>query len=193
MLEIKLKQNNSVYQPTAALVIKDLEVNENKLGNMTLNIEGDSNFSRFNIDSFIENENLESFKANGNLQIVNEKTLMDLDLNFKKFNLGVLSNLGGDVLSNIRGFVSGNATLGGTVDNIDYNGRLFIDDAALTIPYLNVDYEIKGNSVVDVTQEKFIIRRTKITDTKYKTEGNLEGFIKHKQFGNWELNLNIDG
>ena len=85
--EIKLKQNNSVYQPTAALVIKDLEVNENKLGNMTLNIEGDSNFSRFNIDSFIENENLESFKANGNLQIVNEKTLMDLDLNFKKFNL----------------------------------------------------------------------------------------------------------
>ena len=190
--EVYLKQTNAIYQPTASLVIKDLEVNENKLGNMNLDIEGDSNFSRFNINSVIENENFESFKANGNLQIVNEQTLIDLDLNFKKFNLGVLSNLGGDVLSNIRGFVSGNATLGGNVNDIDYNGRLFVDDAGLTIPYLNVDYEIKGNSVVDVTQEKFIIRRTKITDTKFKTEGNIEGYIKHKKFGDWGLNLNID-
>jgi len=190
--EVYLKQNNSVYQPTASLLIKDLAVNENELGNMTLNIEGDSDFSRFNINSVIENENFDAFKADGNLQIVNEQTLIDLDLNFKKFNLGVLSNLGGDVINNIRGFASGNARLNGNVNDIDYNGRLFVDDAGLTIPYLNVDYEIKANSVVDVTKEKFIIRRTQITDTKYNTEGNLEGFIKHQQFDNWELNLNID-
>ena len=190
--EVYLKQNNSVYQPTASLVIKDLAVNENELGNMTLNIEGDSNFSRFNINSVIENENLESFKADGNLQIVNEQTLIDLNLNFKKFNLGVLSNLGGDVINNIRGFASGNAQLNGNINDIDYNGRLFVDGAGLMIPYLNVDYEIKANTIVDVTKEKFIIRRTQITDTKFNTEGNLDGFIKHKQFGNWELNLNID-
>jgi hypothetical protein len=106
--------------------------------------------------------------------------------------LGVLSNLGGDVLSNIRGFVSGNARIDGNVNNIDYNGRLFVEGAGLTVPYLNVDYEIKANSIIDVTQEKFIIQRTQITDTKYKTEGNLVGFIKHKQFADWELNLNID-
>lgn len=187
-----LKQNNSVYQPTAALVIKDLEVNENKLGNMNLNIEGDSNFSRFNINSTIENENFESFKAAGNLQIVNAQTLIDLDLNFRKFNLGVLSNLGGDVLNNVRGFASGTARLDGNVKDINYNGRLFVDGAGLTIPYLNVDYEIKSNSVVDITKDKFIVRSTKITDTKYNTEGNLDGFIKHKQFGDWELNLNIN-
>lgn len=190
--EVYLKQNNSVYQPTASLVIKDLAVNENQLGNMTLNIEGDSNFSRFNINSVIENENFESFKANGNLQIVNEQTLIDLDLNFKKFNLGVLSNLGGDVLSNIRGFASGNARLNGNIKDIDYNGRLFVDGAGVTIPYLNVDYEIKANSIVDVTKDKFIIKHTQITDTKFKTEGNLEGYIKHTQFSDWKLNLSID-
>ncbi|MES2747480.1 MAG: translocation/assembly module TamB domain-containing protein, partial [Bacteroidota bacterium] len=190
--EIYLKQNNSVYQPTASLTINKLFVNDNELGNMSLAIDGNNDFSKFNISSTIENENFESFKADGDLQIVNEQTLLDIDLNFKKFNLGVLSNLGGDVLSNIRGFVSGNARIDGNVNNIDYNGRLFVDGAGLTVPYLNVDYEIKPNSIIDVTQEKFIIQRTKITDTKYKTEGNLEGFIKHKQFGDWELNLNID-
>ena len=189
---VYLKQNNAIYQPTAALRINKLFVNDNELGNMNLDIEGDENFSKFNINSVIENENFESFKAKGNLQIANEKTLLDIDLNFQKFNLAILSNLGGDVLSNIRGFVSGNARLDGDVNDIDYNGRLFVDGAGLTIPYLNVDYEIKENSIVDVTREKFIVQRTKITDTNFKTEGNLEGFIKHKKFGDWELNLNID-
>lgn len=190
--QVFLKQNNSVYQPTAALEIKDLLVNDNELGDLNLDIKGDENFTRFEINSTIQNENFKSFAANGDLEIVNDETMLDLDLNFQKFNLSLLSNLGGDVLSNIRGFASGNARLNGNVNNIDYTGKLFIDDAGLTIPYLNVDYKIKQNSEVDVTQNKFIIKKTKIIDTKYNTEGNLEGFIKHKQFGNWELDLAVD-
>ncbi|WP_395065689.1 translocation/assembly module TamB domain-containing protein [Flavobacterium sp.] len=190
--EVFLKQNNAVYQPTANLEIMDLSINDNQLGNLNLDIKGNDNFSRFDIESKIENDYFKSFAANGNLQIVNDATLIDLDLNFQKFNLGVLSNLGGEVLSNIRGFVSGNARLDGNVNNIDYNGRLFVDDAGLTIPYLNVDYKLEQNSIVDVTQNKFIIRKTKLTDSKFNTEGTLQGFIKHKQFSDWELDLAID-
>ncbi|MEC4005137.1 translocation/assembly module TamB domain-containing protein [Flavobacterium sp. SUN052] len=190
--EVYLKQNNAVYQPTAALEIKELVVNDNVLGDLNLDIKGNDNFTRFDINSKIENENFKSFTADGNLQIVNESTLIDLDLNFQKFNLGVLSNLGGEVISNIRGFVTGNANLSGNVNNIDYNGRLYVNDAGLTIPYLNVDYKIKDNSIVDVTQNKFIIQKTKLFDTKFNTEGNLQGFIKHKQFSDWELDLAID-
>ncbi|WP_298116957.1 translocation/assembly module TamB domain-containing protein [Flavobacterium sp.] len=190
--DVNLKQNNSVYQPTASLVINDLFVNENELGNMSLEIEGDENFSKFIVDSAIENENFDSFKASGDIQIVNNETLLNLDLNFQKFNLGVLSNLGGEAISNIRGFVSGNARIDGNVKNIDYNGRLFVDEAGLTVPYLNADYTLKPNSIVDVTRDKFIIQRTQITDTKFETEGNFYGFIKHKEFGDWELNLNVD-
>jgi hypothetical protein len=115
-----------------------------------------------------------------------------LNLNFQKFNLGVLGNLGGEVLSNIRGFVSGNAKLSGNVNDINYTGRLLVDEAGVTIPYLNVDYKIKDNSIVDVTQNKFIIQKTKVFDTKFNTEGTIQGFIKHKQFGDWELDLAID-
>ena len=190
--DVFIKQNNDIYQPTAALTIKGLNVNENKLGNLFLDIQGDESFRNFNIESEIENENFKSFKANGNLKIVNDETLIDLDLNFQKFNLGILSNLGGDVISNIRGFVSGNARLDGNVKNIDYNGRLFVDDTGLTIPYLNVDYKISPNSIIDVTQTKFIIQPTKLIDSKFGTEANFEGFIKHKQFSDWELNLAID-
>jgi TamB, inner membrane protein subunit of TAM complex len=190
--EVFLKQNNAIYQPTATLEIKDLVLNDNSLGDLNLDINGNDDFSKFTIDSKIENENLKSFAANGNLEIVNDATLIDLNLNFQKFNLGVLGNLGGEVLSNIRGFVSGNAQLNGNVNDIIYTGRLFVDEAGVTIPYLNVDYKIKEHSVVDVTQNKFIIQKTKVYDSKFNTEGNIQGFIKHKQFGDWELDLAID-
>ena len=189
---IHIKQNESIYKPTSSLTIKELLVNDRKLGNMFVDIEGDENFSKFNINSVIENENLDSFKAEGNLQIVNGETVLDLNLNFQKFNLGILSNLGGDVINNIRGFASGNARLDGNINDIDYNGRLFIDDAGLRIPYLNVDYQINPNSIVDITRNKFIIQRTQINDNQFNTTGNLEGAIKHKQFGDWELDLRID-
>jgi hypothetical protein len=190
--EIYLKQNNSVYQPTATLSINDLQINQNALGKMNLNIKGNEDFSKFDIDSKIENNNFKSFSAIGNLQIVDNKTLMDLNLDFQKFNLGILSNLGGDVVSKIRGYASGKARINGNVNDINYSGKLFVDNAGLSIPYLNVDYKIKDNSSVEITKNKFIVDPTQISDSKFNTVGNLKGFIKHKQFEDWELDLTID-
>lgn len=189
--EINVLQKNSVFKPTSSLVINQLEVNDNLLGNMNLDVEGDENFRKFLIDSRIDNENFESFSALGNLEIVNDETLLDLVLNFRKFNLGVLSNLGKDVLSNIRGSVSGSAHLDGNVNDINYNGRLFLDDAGLTIPYLGVDYQLEDNSIVDVSQNRFTVQPSVIFDTKYNTTGTINGYVKHRQFGNWELDLNL--
>ena len=190
--EVFIKQNEAIYQPTANLEIEDLQINENALGDLKLDITGNNEFSRFDIVSKIENENIKSFSADGDLEIVNNETLLDLNLNFQRFNLGILSNLGGEVLSNIRGFASGNARINGNVNDINYSGKLFVDDAGLSIPYLNVDYKIKDHSAVDITQNKFIVEKTQLYDTKFNTSGNIEGFIKHKQFGDWELDLAID-
>ena len=188
---INFKQNNTIFQPTSTLRIDSLKVNGIALGKMNLDIKGDETLRKFNLNSNIENQNVEAFSADGNIQIVNDKTLLDIDLNFDKFNLGVLGKIGGDVITNIRGFASGNARIDGDFNNLDYNGRLFINEAGLTIPYLNTDYVFDNNSVVDVTENKFIIRETNITDTKFNTKGSINGFIKHKQFGDWQLDLSI--
>jgi len=189
--KINFKQNNTIFQPTSTLRIDSLKVNGIALGKMNLDIQGDETLRKFNLNSNLENQNVEAFSADGNIQIVNDKTLLDINLNFDKFNLGVLGKIGGDVITNIRGFASGNAKIDGDFNNLDYNGRLFINEAGLTIPYLNTDYEFDKNSVVDVTENKFIIRETNITDTKFNTKGSINGFIKHKQFGDWQLDLSI--
>ena len=190
--QINLKQENAIYQPTSSLKIKELKVNTIPLGDLNLEIKGDDAFKKFYLNSNLENKDVESFAANGTLEIEDNKTLLNIDLNFDKFNLGILGKIGGDVVTNIRGFASGNASIEGDINELEYNGRLFVNDAGLTIPYLNVDYEFEDNSIVDVTENKFIVRETTIFDTKYKSKAQLNGFIKHKDFGDWQLDLKIE-
>ena len=190
--KINFKQTNTIFQPTSTLRIDSLKVNDIALGKMNLDIKGDETLRKFHLNSNLENENVEAFNADGDIEIVDNQTLLDIDLNFDRFNLGVLGKIGGDVITNIRGFASGNARIDGNINDLDYNGRLFINEAGLTIPYLNTDYVFDRNSIVDVTESKFIIRETDITDTKFKSKGSLSGFIKHKQFGDWQLDLTLN-
>lgn len=189
---INIKQKDNVYQPTAALQIENLKVNNNDLGKLLLDISGDEKFSKFNINSSIENKNLEAFSAKGSLTMVEKQTSLDLDLNFDKFNLGILSSIGGTTISNIKGFASGKARIDGNISDLDINGRLYIDDAGMKIPYLNTEYGFDNGTIVDVSRTKFIFKNVSMEDTKYKTQGKLNGFIQHKNFGDWKLDLNID-
>jgi hypothetical protein len=68
---------------------------------------------------------------------------------------------------------------------------MFLDEAGLTIPYLNVIYELEKKSIVDVTESSFIIRNSVLTDTKYNTAGLLNGKVRHNKFADWQLDLDI--
>ncbi len=186
---VNVKQNEDGYKPSSDLQIDNLDINDIALGKMKLELKGDETFKKFYLNSSIENENFASFLAEGNFSVINQKTEFDVNMDFDKFNLGVLNSFGGDVVSNIRGLASGRCNVSGTFDDLDINGRLLVDKAGLGIPYLNVDYQIADQSVVDVTEKKFLIRNTEIQDTKYKTTGMLSGNIGHNSFSDWNLNL----
>ena len=190
--KINYNQNKQVYKPTASLRIDSLKVNNHDLGVLNFDIKGDENFKKFTLYSSVENKDFESFTADGNFEILNKETLFDLNLKFDRFNLATLSVLGGDVISNIRGLVSGNATIGGTLKKPDINGRLYVNDGGLAIPYLNVDYALKDKTIIDLTDEKFLFRNNTLIDTKYKTTGTLNGVVEHKNFSDWKLDLAIN-
>ncbi len=190
--KINFKQNKNVYQPTSNLTVDGLNVNKIELGNLNINIEGDNSLKKFTVNSSLQNNNIESFFAKGSFAIQNKQTFLDLDLRFNRFNLSAMSPLGGKVISNIRGFVSGSSNISGTVKKPDINGRLFLEETGLKIPYLNVDYSFKENSIIDLSENQFIFQNATLVDTKYKTEGKVNGKIKHKNFSNWSMDLLID-
>lgn len=189
---INYKQDKSVFQPTASIQIDSLNINNTNLGYLNFDITGDETFRKFAVKSSIENENAESFSVDGNFEIVDKNTILDLQLKLDKFNLGILGPLGGDVISNIRGFATGNASIAGNLKKPEINGRLYVDNAGLKIPYLNVDYSLNNRTVVDLTDEKFLFKNNVLTDTKFGTKGNLNGSVEHNNFSDWKLDLTIN-
>ena len=189
--EVSFVQNKDIYKPTASLTIDSLKINEIALGKMMLDVSGDKSFQKFYVKSTIDNQYTQSFKADGSFEVKGAKTTADIDLRFAQFNLGILSSLGGEVITDIRGLVSGTARIEGDLADPEINGRLFLDDAGLTIPYLNVNYELDKKSIVDVTETSFIIRNSVIKDTKYNTVGFLNGRVRHSKFDDWKLDLEI--
>ncbi len=188
---INYKQNKDVFQPTANIVVDHLNLNKVDLGTLNFDISGDQSFKKFTINSSIVNGFAESFRANGTIAVENKETFLDLNLKLEGFNLATLGTVGGDVLSNVRGSVSGNAAVVGNLKKPEINGRLYVEKAGMTIPYLNTDYALSDRTVIDLTDEKFLFRNNQLTDTKYGTKGLLNGTIEHHNFGDWKLDLTI--
>ena len=131
-------------------------------------------------------------EINGELDLNSPSQRINMDLLFDKFNLKALNPLGQDVINNIRGLATGEAKIKGFLNQPNYDGRIILEDSGLGIPYLNVDYNFDETTVLDLSNQSFILNSTKISDNNFNTEGTLSGLISHNNFSDWELDLKID-
>ena len=188
---LQLLQQNGAYYPNSSLTVKDLEVNDQLMGNLNLDVMGNKDLSFYNVNATLRNEGLESLSAIGEISVSNNSPTIDLDVILRNFNMAAFSALGDNVITNIRGFVSGEADVTGDYRNPDITGTLQLKEAGLSIPYLEVDYAFANNAVVNLTQQQFNFDEIRIRDTKYNTTGILDGTISHTNFSKWVLGLNL--
>jgi cytoskeletal protein CcmA (bactofilin family) len=184
-------QNNNIYKPEASLIIKDFEVNEFNQGELAINIIGNNSYEKYNVDLSIKNEKVKSIAATGELDFTNTRPLIDLEVFLEDYNLEAFSPLGQDVISSLRGSVTGNFYLRGFLRNPEMEGSLTLKNAGLKFPYLNVDYDFDGDAIVSLDQQSFILENIKLLDTKYKSKGKFLGSITHQNFEQWFLDLEI--
>ena len=189
--ELKYKQDNLIYEPSTDLTIDSLVVNEIELGDLKLEVSGDESFKKFNVDATISNLGEETFFTTGIVEMINNKAILNLDAGFQNFNVKPIGGFLTGILDNVRGFASGRANIVGPFDDPEIDGVLYLNNAGLRVPYLNVDYNFDKNSIVDLTEEKFIFRNIEIEDVNEKTNGILSGTISHEKFSNWEMDLKI--
>ncbi|MDB4591385.1 translocation/assembly module TamB, partial [Flavobacteriaceae bacterium] len=128
----------------------------------------------------------------GYIDASSDKAKIDLDVALNKFNLTTISPFGGTVISDIRGFLSGNGKVSGELNSPNVFGDFKILDGGLNVPYLNIDYSLDPDTDLLVTREKLEIVNTTMTDSKYLTNGTLSGLATHTNFRNWKLDLTVD-
>ena len=114
-----------------------------------------------------------------------------MEAGFDEFQLAPFGPLLSSIVSNVRGNATGRATIRGLITEPEVDGRLYLNDSGLKIPYLNTDYNFEENAIVDVTEHQFLFRNIRITDSKYNTNGVLHGSVKHKVFDDWEIDLEV--
>ncbi len=186
-----IRKKGKAYYPSSQIVVSDLSMNKVELGELQLKITGNSDLTRYNINSSLINNNFRSFEAIGVLEVIPNNPQIDMDISFQEFNLSAFSPLGGEVISNIRGFMNGKAKVSGSYKAPNMSGNLLLNKAGMNIPYLNTDFDLNDRTAIFLQKDRFTINPTTIIDTKHKTEGILMGQITHSNFSDWGLDLEL--
>ncbi len=191
--EFNFLQQQNNYLPSSNLTMHQLEVNGYDLGDLKLDVVGNENLTNYAVNArLINNENVESLGITGNISYINGNSGMDVTASFKQFNLAPFSNLGDDVITNIRGYASGDVKLTGKLNNPNMSGLLELDDAGLKIAELNTDYNFIAPARVSMYEQSFEFDNIILSDVVYSSTANLNGTITHQQFKDWYLDLIID-
>jgi len=185
-------QKNKVYLPTSNLKISELTINDLLIGNLVMDAKGNEDLTNYTIISNIERESQKSIELNGTINTLPNTPQVDFDVILRDFDLAPFSNLGGIVLSNLRGKANGKAKIRGDYFEPNIDGNLKLNDAGLSIQYLNVDLDLEEDTALILSKKEFRFIETNITDTKFNTQGKLSGVISHNQFKKWNLDLKIN-
>jgi len=177
--------------PNSNIVVDNFRVNEFLLGSFDATIKGNESLTNYQVNATIKNDDTNSFSAIGDIQVLENQSNIDVNLNFNKFNLLPLNPLLDGILSNIRGDAKGNVKVIGDLNKPDINGNLVLNNAGLGVPYLNVDYAFNDSASVTLENQTFIFNDIELTDVKYKSKGQLKGTISHVNFSKWSLGLEI--
>jgi hypothetical protein len=189
---IQLRSVKGNILPIAQLVVNYFSINDDYYGDFEFNASSDDNIRNYNFESNLINSGLKTFGASGEIDFSSSQPSILANLFFDNFNISSFSPLGKNVLSNIRGFATGNATLSGLLSNPDINGEIRLVEAGIKLPYLNVNYDFEGESVVKLYQHTFDFQRVDLRDDVMGTRGEMRGTIQHERFKRWMLDMELN-
>jgi len=190
--KLNIRQTNGIYIPESNVTIDNFKVNDNNLGSFNANIIGNESLTNYNVNVSLKDDDVESLLVTGNIDVAGSNSDIDLDIKFDSFILDPLNPFGDGNITNIRGEVAGNARVTGQLQRPQITGNLLLDDSGLTIPYLNVDYELEDQTRVLLQNQSFIFNNATLTDNEYFSNASLSGNVSHVNFSNWSLNLDLD-
>lgn len=188
---VNLRTIDNKTLPIADLAINYFSINDDYYGDLNFTAASDQNIRNYTFELDLDNSDLKTLKAQGAIDLSGKEPVILASAKFNRFRINAFSPLGKNVLSNIRGFASGEASITGNLGNPDIAGELFLEDAGLKLPYLNVDYDFEGKSVVKLEDHTFDFQSFSLVDRAMGTRGTMNGTITHDSFKKWYLDLSL--
>lgn len=184
--------DNKKTIPKVDATITNFQVNKLVQGDLSVQMLANKSFKELTIKTNLVKNKKQIINAKGKVFLNDKKNTIDANLYIHNLPLEPYSPLGGENITNIRGKVSGNLKINGLLENPNTKGSLYLENTGLSLPYLNVDYQIDDRQEVTVNNQTVDFNKTTIKDTNNQTEATLSGTIKHNKFKDWYLDLSVD-
>ena len=169
----------------------DLQIKNFDLGELNINIFGNTDYNSYALKIDLIKDKLSSIKGEGSIIGANQEPNIDIDLIFENFDISFIEKIGTNTMTSISSNVSGEVNLWGKSNNIQHNGKLYLNESRFTVPYLNIEYFLSENSEIDLYNQNFEFNNVNINSESNNSPTSLEGKITHQDFKNWNLDLNF--
>ena len=169
----------------------NLQIKDYDLGELSLNVFGNTDYNSYAVDIDLSKEEITSVKGEGSIIVTNEDPNIDIDILIQDLDISFIEKVGSNTMSNISSTISGEVNLWGQSNNIQHNGKLYLNQSKFTIPYLNVEYFLSENSEIDLYNQNFEFNNVNIQTESNNLPTSLVGKITHQDYKNWNLDLDF--
>lgn len=189
---LSLTQKGNLFYPSSDVFIRHFRLNGYDYGDLEASVFGNDDLSSFDVSAHFVNGKTLGFRTEGKINIDKKRgMLLDLNARFREFNLSPFNPFAEGILFDLRGWLSGDIAIKGTLENPTMDGELSIQKGGLGITYLNLNADVQNDAIIKVNNQTFELSNWTLTDTAYKTQAILNGSIRHNKLSDWFFDLSL--
>ena len=171
--------------------LSNLQIKNYNLGDLNINVFGNTDYDSYSVKIDLLKDKISSVKGEGSIIGANKDPNIDIDFIFEDFDISFIEKIGSNTMTGISSNVSGEVNLWGKSNNIQHNGKLYLDQSKFNVPYLNIEYFLSDKSEIDLYNQNFEFNNVNISTDSISSSTSLEGRITHQDFKNWNLDLDF--
>ena len=171
----------------ADLNVDDLGVNGDFIGDASINSSWDNNKKSISLNAGIFDDEKQTLKVEGSYFTERKHDNLDFLVMMDSLRLAALSPLLTGVVSRMQGYGNGQATIKGSINQPDIEGRIVLDGGC-KVDYLNTFYTFNPTVLIDNQSIKF--ENMVLVDT-LGNKARVDGEIKHNKLKDFNLDLRM--
>ncbi len=195
---IVLSNANKNFAFRGDLNLKQLKINDNVVGELSVNTAYNTNEKYISLNGFtslgLQDEfgnQVKNISFNGNYYLDKREETIDINFSARPANLKLLNPFLVDILTINKAFVNGDGKIHGTPDNVKIDGKFKLFNSEIKVDYTNVTYNVTGEIEVMPDQIRFTDLLMREKGSKSAPQGTVNGNIFHNNFSNIQLDYDI--
>ncbi len=172
----------------ADLAVKDIAVNDEAVGDAVVESSWDNKNKAIDLNVDLFDDKKKMLDVTGSYYTARENDNLDFAVEMDSLRLAAFSPLLTGVVSRLQGYGDGYATVKGSLQQLDVEGKLNIIDGGCKIKYLQTYYTFSPTVLIDSKAIRF---ENMVLNDTLGNKAIVDGQISHNSFKDFNLDMRI--